>query len=117
VSGGGASYPALFRLAVEALTSFSDVPLNLASYVGAGAAALSALAGATLLVLTVLGAMDASISLWILVAVLFISGVQLMFIGILGRYLAHVHDQVVGRPLYLVSRVVGARDRQEAGRP
>jgi polyisoprenyl-phosphate glycosyltransferase len=117
VSGGGASYPALFRLAVEAMTSFSDVPLNLASYVGAGAATLSALAGATLTVLTVLGAMDASISLWILVAVLFISGVQLMFIGILGRYLAHVHDQVVGRPLYLVSRVVGARDRQEAGRP
>ena len=33
-AGGGASYPALFRLAVEALTSFSDVPLNLATYVG-----------------------------------------------------------------------------------
>jgi glycosyltransferase involved in cell wall biosynthesis len=113
-SGGGASYPALFRLAVEAMTSFSDVPLNLASYLGAGAATLSALGGATLLVLTVVGAISASISLWILVAVLFISGVQLMFIGVLGRYLAHVHDQVVGRPLYLVSRVVSGR-RAQAG--
>ena len=106
-SGGGASYPALFRLAIEAMTSFSDVPLNLATYLGAGTATLSAMAAATLLGLTLVGAISASISLWILVAVLFISGVQLMFIGVLGRYLAHVHDQVVGRPLYLVSRVVG----------
>jgi polyisoprenyl-phosphate glycosyltransferase len=115
--GGGASYPALFRLAFEAVTSFSDVPLNLAAYVGACAAALSALAGATLLALTVLGTISASISLWILVAVLFSSGVQLMSIGVLGRYLAHVHDQVLGRPLYLVSRVVvSEKDRAPSPR-
>ena len=100
---------------IRTVASFSDVPLNLASYLGAGAAALSALGGATLLVLTVVGAISASISLWILVALLFISGVQLMFIGVLGRYLAHVHDQVVGRPLYLVSRVVPGRRGHDAG--
>ena len=38
---------------------------------------------------------------------LFLGGVQLMSIGVLGRYLAHVHDQVLERPLYLVSRVAG----------
>ena len=115
-SGGGASYPALFRLAFEAMTSFSDVPLSLATYVGAFAATFSALAGVLVLVLTSLGAVSASISLWILVAVLFSSGVQLMSIGVLGRYLAHVHDQVVGRPLYLVSRVV-ARGEDRAPVP
>jgi glycosyltransferase involved in cell wall biosynthesis len=104
--GGGASYPALFRLAFEAVTSFSDVPLNIATYVGALAATVSALAGLTLLALTIVGAMTASISLWILVAVLFLSGVQLTSIGVLGRYLAHVHEQVLDRPLYLVDRVV-----------
>jgi polyisoprenyl-phosphate glycosyltransferase len=110
--GGGASYPALFRLAFEAVTSFSDVPLNLATYLGLCAATISGLAGLTLLTLTIVGAISASISLWILVAVLFSSGVQLISIGVLGRYLAHVHDQVVGRPLYLVSRVVvGGEDR------
>jgi dolichol-phosphate mannosyltransferase len=110
--GGGASYPALFRLAFEAVTSFSDVPLNLATYLGLCAATFSGLAGLTLLMLTIVGAISASISLWILVAVLFSSGVQLISIGVLGRYLAHVHDQVVGRPLYLVSRVVvGSEDR------
>jgi glycosyltransferase involved in cell wall biosynthesis len=116
-SGGGASYPALFRLAFEAMTSFSDVPLSLATYVGAIAATISGLAGVTLLVLTSIGALTASISLWILVAVLFSSGVQLMSIGVLGRYLAHVHDQVVGRPLYLVARVVGAGRDDVPGRP
>ena len=48
-------------------------------------------------------------------AVLFLGGVQLIIIGVLGRYLAHVHDQVVGRPLYLVSRVVPGRRGHDAG--
>jgi dolichol-phosphate mannosyltransferase len=114
--GGGASYPALFRLAIEALTSFSDVPLSLATYIGALAAAVSGLAGVTLLVLTLLGTITASTSLWILVAVLFLGGIQLMSVGVLGRYLAHVHDQVLQRPLYVVSRVVGQGDAA-GGRP
>jgi glycosyltransferase involved in cell wall biosynthesis len=110
-AGGGASYPALFRLAVEALTSFSDVPLNLATYLGALTAVVSGLSGVVVLVLTLVGTVTASTSIWILVAVLFLGGVQLMSVGVLGRYLARVHDQVLDRPLYLVSRVV-ARDRE-----
>jgi glycosyltransferase involved in cell wall biosynthesis len=105
-AGGGASYPALFRLALEALTSFSDVPLNIATYMGAFSATISALAGFVVLVLTLSGLLTASITVWILVAVLFLGGIQLMSVGVLGRYLAHVHDQVLERPLYLVSRVV-----------
>jgi glycosyltransferase involved in cell wall biosynthesis len=116
-AGGGASYPALFRLAFEALTSFSDVPLSLATYIGALSATISALAGATVLVLTILGALTASTTVWILVAVLFLGGVQLMSIGVLGRYLAHVHEQVLDRPLYLVARVVGRGGGQPSDRP
>jgi polyisoprenyl-phosphate glycosyltransferase len=114
-AGGGASYPALFRLALEALTSFSDVPLNIATYVGALSATISGVAGAVVLVLTLLGALTASTTVWILVAVLFLGGVQLMSIGVLGRYLAHVHDQVLERPLYLVARVVGGPDQPPPG--
>jgi polyisoprenyl-phosphate glycosyltransferase len=108
-AGGGASYGALFRLALEALTSFSDVPLNVATYVGALSATISALAGTTVLVLTLVGALTASTSVWILVAVLFLGGVQLLSVGVLGRYLAHVHDQVLERPLYLVEEVISSR--------
>jgi glycosyltransferase involved in cell wall biosynthesis len=107
-SGRGASYPALFRLAFEALAAFSDVPLQLASWFGTIVAALSAALALVLLVLTLVSALSASIGLWILVAVLFLGGVQLMSVGILGRYLARVHEQVLGRPLYLVARTVNA---------
>ena len=87
------------------------MPLNIATYVGALSATLSGLTGFVVLVLTLVGALTASTTIWILVAVLFLGGVQLMSIGVLGRYLAHVHDQVLERPLYLVSRVVASRAR------
>jgi hypothetical protein len=51
--------------------------------------------------------------LWILTAVLFLGGVQLIGIGILGRYLARVHEQSLERPLYLVARVVRRRGADE----
>jgi dolichol-phosphate mannosyltransferase len=110
-SGRGASYRALIRLAFEAVTSFSDVPLALASWFGSLTAIVSALAATVLLILAVAGAVATSIGTWILISVLFLGGVQLISVGILGRYLARVHDQVLGRPLYVVSRVVAADDR------
>lgn len=109
-SGRGASYPALMRLASEALTSFSDVPLSLATYTGAFAAGFSALGAVTILILTIVGAIAPSIGVWVLVAVLFLGGIQLMSVGVLGRYIARVHEQVLDRPLYLVSRVVAGRE-------
>jgi polyisoprenyl-phosphate glycosyltransferase len=116
-AGGGASYPALFRLSLEALTSFSDVPLSIATYVGALSATVSGLTGFGVLVLTITGTLDASTTIWILVAVLFLGGIQLMSIGVLGRYLAHVHDQVLERPLYLVSHVVSGREADVSAEP
>lgn len=107
-AGRGASYPALIRLALEAIASFSDVPLRLASYLGVVLSALSALLAGVVLVLTAAGVVVASIETWILIAVLFLGGAQLVSAGIIGRYLARVHDQALGRPLYLVDRVVGA---------
>jgi polyisoprenyl-phosphate glycosyltransferase len=116
-AGGGASYPALFRLSLEALTSFSDVPLSIATYVGALSATVSGLAGFAVLVLTITGTLSASTTIWILVAVLFLGGIQLMSIGVLGRYLAHVHDQVLERPLYLVARLVSHREADVSADP
>ena len=105
-AGRGASYPALIRLALEAIASFSEVPLRLASYVGVTLSFVSALVAAVVLVLTATGVVVASIEVWILIAVLFLGGAQLVSAGIIGRYLARVHDQALGRPLYLVDRVV-----------
>jgi glycosyltransferase involved in cell wall biosynthesis len=111
-TGRGASYPALFRLAIEAIVSFSDVPLKLATYFGMVIALASGIGALAILVLTAVGALATSVEIWILAAVLFLAGVQLISIGILGRYLARVHDQTLHRPLYLVARIVG-----DPGRP
>jgi polyisoprenyl-phosphate glycosyltransferase len=105
LTGRGASYRALVRLALEALASFSDVPLNLATYFGLLTAAASSVAALVLLVLAALGEATSN-TVWILIVVLFLGGVQLITIGILGRYLARVHAESLDRPLYVVDEVV-----------
>jgi dolichol-phosphate mannosyltransferase len=62
-----------------------------------------------LLVLAAVGVVTASGYIWVLVAVLFLSGVQLISVGVLGRYLARVHEESLQRPLYLVDRVIRPR--------
>ena len=104
-AGRGASYPALGRLALEAMTAFSDVPLQLATLFGTFTAVLSALGAVVIAGLTLVNVISISVWVWVLIAVLFLSGVQLITVGILGRYLARVHDEVLRRPLYLVDSV------------
>jgi polyisoprenyl-phosphate glycosyltransferase len=104
-AGRGASYPALLRLALEAMTAFSDVPLQLATLFGTLTALLSAFGALVVAGLTVLGVIEISVWVWVLIAVLLLSGVQLITVGILGRYLARVHEEVLRRPLYLVDSV------------
>jgi dolichol-phosphate mannosyltransferase len=108
VAGRGASYHQLLRLAVEALASFSDVPLALAAYFGIVTALLAGVGAAVLLVCAIAGWLTASIGVWILIATLFLGGVQLISVGILGRYVARMHEQTLQRPLYLVDRVVAS---------
>jgi polyisoprenyl-phosphate glycosyltransferase len=113
--GRGASYPQLFRLAIEALTAYSDVPLSLATIAGTFTAIVSALTGVVVAVLTLFGLVDPSTQSFVLLALLFLGGVQLITVGIIGRYLARVHEESLRRPLYLLSRVVPARRRTDQG--
>jgi polyisoprenyl-phosphate glycosyltransferase len=105
-NGRGASYRSLFRLAAEAMAAFSDVPLALASIAGMATAAVAGAVGLGLLLATIFGWVTASLGVWTLITLLFLGGVQLISVGILGRYLARVHEQTLRRPLYLVDRVV-----------
>ena len=117
-SGRGASYRSLFRLAAEAMAAFSDVPLALASIFGMAVALLAGAAAFVMVLLTVFGLLNASLGVWTLIVLLFLGGVQLISVGILGRYMARVHEQTLRRPLYLVDRVVEpARDRTRVTPP
>jgi glycosyltransferase involved in cell wall biosynthesis len=109
LAGRGASYPELFRLAFEALAAFSDVPLAVAAYLGLFTAATSAVGAILLVVLWLAQAIDPTPMVWALAAVLFLGGVQLIGLGIIGRYLARVHEEALRRPLYVLDSVRSSR--------
>ena len=108
-TAGETKYPfgKMLRLAIDGIVSFSLAPLRLATWLGFLASGL-ALAGIVyVLVLRLLTA--AWVSGWasLLVAVLFLGGVQLICLGILGAYLGRIYGEVKRRPLYLVKERLG----------
>jgi glycosyltransferase involved in cell wall biosynthesis len=91
------------RFALDAITSFSFLPLQIAGYVGLGLIGAGLLAGLVLLVLGISGAV--SVPVWqalVLFFVVFLGGLQFLFLGILGEYLGRVSEELKARPLYLV---------------
>jgi dolichol-phosphate mannosyltransferase len=98
----------MLPFAVDAITSFSYFPLRLATFFGFVVAGLSAL---TILLVILLRLLNPSQPLLgqatTLIAVLFLGGVQLISLGIIGEYLGRIYDEVKGRPLYLVDEAWG----------
>jgi dolichol-phosphate mannosyltransferase len=106
---GETKYPLrkMLRLAMNAITSFSYLPLRLATYFGFSLAALSLLGIVLTIVLRLAGSHFFEGQATTLVSVLFLGGIQLIVLGIIGEYLGRIYDEVKGRPLYLVSRAYG----------
>ncbi|EUJ10820.1 glycosyl transferase [Methylophilaceae bacterium 11] len=95
----------LMSLAWTGITSFSSLPLRLASAVGVILALLSFAYGIVVVVDKLF--FHESVPGWptVVASMMFLSGVQLLFIGILGEYLARIYDEVKGRPPYIVAEV------------
>ena len=94
----------MVRFALNAITGFSYLPLQLATYLGFVCAGLSALAIPLVVVLRLLGSQAFTGQATTLIAVLFLGGVQLISLGILGEYLGRLYDEAKGRPLYILRR-------------
>jgi polyisoprenyl-phosphate glycosyltransferase len=96
----------LIALAWTGITGFSVLPLRLASLTGAILALIAFAYGAVVIIDTLF--FHESIPGWptVVASMMFFAGVQLLFIGILGEYLARVYDEVKGRPPYIVAEVV-----------
>jgi glycosyltransferase involved in cell wall biosynthesis len=101
---GVTKYPfkKMFRLAINAITGFSYFPLQLATYVGFTAAALSILAIPVVIFMRLTGHSAFLGQATTLIAVLFLGGVQLISLGVLGEYIGRIYDESKGRPLYIV---------------
>jgi len=106
---GETKYPLakMLRLAISAITGFSYVPLQLATYFGFILALLSLIAIILTVILRLSGSSFFLGQATTLVSVLFLGGVQLIFLGIIGEYLGRIYDEVKNRPLYIVAHAYG----------
>lgn len=105
---GSTKYPfrKSLRLAIDAITSFSTVPLKLASVLGF---LLSGLAFLYIFVVIALKFLGINLPGYtsIMASILLLGGVQLIVLGIIGEYVGRIFEQGQSRPLYLVDEVVG----------
>jgi polyisoprenyl-phosphate glycosyltransferase len=96
----------LWNLSLEGITSFTVGPLKFATYLGLGVAFFATLYLAQLVVRTILFGNPVAGYPSLLAVVLFLGGVQMMMLGIIGEYLGRVFNETKGRPLYIVERYV-----------
>ena len=101
---GETKYPfrKMFRLAINAVTSFSYFPLQVATFFGFASASLAIIAIPVVAILRLTNTHFFEGQTTTLVAVLFLGGVQLISLGILGEYIGRLYDEAKGRPLYIV---------------
>jgi glycosyltransferase involved in cell wall biosynthesis len=98
----------LVRYALDGVFSFSYLPLRLLTYCGLFIAAMGFAVGLFFAVRRILGVETAATGFTTLVTlVLFLGGVQLIGIGVLGEYLGRIYDEVKHRPQYIVKRNLG----------
>ena len=101
---GVTKYPfsKMLKLALNAITGFSYFPLQVATFFGFFSAGISILAIPIVIYMRIMGSGAFTGQATTLIAVLFLGGVQLISLGILGEYVGRLYDEAKGRPLYIV---------------
>ena len=102
------AYWRLWNFALDGIFSFTTLPLRVWTYFG-GLVAATGLGYALLLITGLLSGLVTSND-WLMVAVLFIGGCNMIGIGVLGEYIGRIFDEVKNRPMYLVDREYGFDD-------
>jgi dolichol-phosphate mannosyltransferase len=104
---GESKYPVskMMRFAIDGITSFSDIPLRFASYFGFIVSGVAFLVAIFEIVLRVFTGYNLPGYTSTIFAVLFLGGVQLIGIGILGEYVGRIYEEIKARPLYVVAAI------------
>jgi dolichol-phosphate mannosyltransferase len=107
-------YSKMIKFAVDGIASFSTVPLRLASWLGYLTSALAFLYLASVFVQRALGY---TVQGWatIMVAMLFLGGIQLICVGIMGEYIGRIFNEVKPRPMYVIETIDNPAPAKEAG--
>jgi polyisoprenyl-phosphate glycosyltransferase len=98
----------MLRFSLDAITSFSHLPLQLATYAGMLSAGVAFIAIPVVVVLRIVGSYLPGFGS-ITIAILLLGGIQLIALGLIGEYVGRIYDEVKHRPLYIV--------REELNRP
>lgn len=108
----------LWSFGISSIFVFSVIPLRIWSYVGTVVSSFSFLYATFLIARTLIWGRDVPGYASMMVVLLFLGGIQLIGIGVLGEYLGHVYEEVKKRPLYLVrsSHGLEAKDSSKEGR-
>jgi polyisoprenyl-phosphate glycosyltransferase len=101
------NWPRLFALAIDGIVSFSAAPLKVWSYIGFVAAALAGLYGLFIILRTMVFGADVPGYASLLVVTLFMNGLVLIGLGVLGEYMARIFTEVKRRPVYVISAHAG----------
>ncbi len=103
----------LTELAITGITSFSDIPLRIWGFIGFIVSTLTLIYAVYFLMYTLLYGADLPGFPSIIVAVMFLGGIQLLSIGILGEYIARIFTEVKQRPKYLIATKFGFKEKEE----
>jgi dolichol-phosphate mannosyltransferase len=104
---GETKYPVskMLRFAIDGITSFSDVPLRFASYFGFAVSGIAFVVAVVEIGIRIFTGYNLPGYTSTIFAILFLGGVQLIGIGILGEYVGRIYEEIKGRPLYLLAGV------------
>ncbi len=111
------SYWRLWNLALEGITSHTVLPLKLATYTGLLVSGLSVIYIVQLIIRTLMYGNPVSGYPSLMAVVLFLGGIQMMTLGIIGEYLGRIFNETKSRPLYIVERLSPARILREPRLP
>lgn len=106
----------MLRFSLDAISSFSDRPLQLATLLGFMISTLAFIAIPIVVILRILGSYLPGFSS-LTIVVLLLGGIQLIAIGIIGEYVGRIYDEVKGRPLYLVRSRLNMPDDEVSEKP
>jgi dolichol-phosphate mannosyltransferase len=115
-AAGSTKYPfsKMASFALDAIVSFSFVPLRIAAAVGFAVSALTLIALPGMLVLSLAGTEISGVAI-LVDAVLLLGGIQLATIGILGEYVGRAYEETKRRPIYVVQEVIASPERARVG--
>ena len=101
------NYWKLWNFALSGFTSFSTIPIRMGVYLGLSVSALSFLYGLFTIIKALFGAPDVPGYASLMTVMLFVGGIQLFFMGLMGEYIGRIYKEVKNRPIYYVAEELG----------